>query len=195
MASRNRRRKGGYNRALGGSVDHVCKAPEHGWRRAMRDMPSRVTQSSGFGKTAKGKGVLPLARRCGIGKMASPFPAIWTYAMRFASFACLPLLFALAACQSGGAPAPSASAVPAPSSGPAGVTPAGFSLPSGGGCAGEAARFQAVMDNDLSTGHTTKGVWDQVSAQIAQARATCAAGNEGAGLAQLRATKTRFGYP
>jgi hypothetical protein len=115
--------------------------------------------------------------------------------MRLAPLACLPLMFALAACQSGGAPAPSASAVPAPSSGPAGVTPAGFALPSGSGCAGEAARFQAVMDNDLSTGHTTKGVWDQVSAQIAQARATCAGGNEAGGLAQIRATKTRFGYP
>jgi hypothetical protein len=115
--------------------------------------------------------------------------------MRLSPLTCLPLLLALAACQSGGAPAPSASAVPAPSAGPAGVTPAGFALPSGSGCAGEAARFQAVMDNDLSTGHTTKGVWDQVSAQIAQARATCAGGNEAGGLAQIRATKTRFGYP
>jgi hypothetical protein len=105
-----------------------------------------------------------------------------------------PLLMALAACQSGGGAAPSAS-VPAPSSGPAGVTPTGFSLPSGAGCSGEVARFQAVMDNDLSTGHTTKGVWDQVSAQIAAARSTCASGNDGAAIAQIRATKTRFGYP
>jgi hypothetical protein len=105
-----------------------------------------------------------------------------------------PLLFALAGCQSGASgPAPTAS-VPAPSSGPAGVTPANFSLPTGSGCAGEVARFQAVMDNDLSTGHTTKGVWDEVNAQIAQARATCAAGNDAAAIAQINATKGRFGY-
>lgn len=105
----------------------------------------------------------------------------------------LPLILLLAACQTGGG-APSASAPPAPSTGPAGVTPTGFSLPSGSGCSGEVARFQAVMDNDLSTGHTTKGVYDQVSAQIAQARATCAGGNDAAAIAQINATKGRFGY-
>ena len=50
------------------------------------------------------------------------------------------------------------------------------------------------MDNDLATGHTTKGVHERVSAEIATARATCAGGNEGAAIAQVNATKSRFGY-
>lgn len=105
----------------------------------------------------------------------------------------LVITLAIAACQSGGsAVAPLA---PAPSNAPAGVTPSTFSMPSGSGCSGEVARFQAVMDNDLSTGHTTKGVWEQVSAQIAAARSTCATGNDGAAMGQIRATKARFGYP
>jgi hypothetical protein len=96
---------------------------------------------------------------------------------------------ALAACTSV-APPPA----PEPSSAPAGVTPRTFSMPTGTGCAGEVARFQAVMDNDLATGHTTKGVHERVSAEIAAARAICAAGSEGAANAQLAATKSKFGY-
>ena len=104
----------------------------------------------------------------------------------------LALALALGACQGGGSGVPPA---PAPSNAPAGVTPSTFSMPSGSGCSGEVARFQAVMDNDLSTGHTTKGVWEQVSAQIAAARTACNSGNDGAAVAQIRATKGRFGYP
>ncbi len=96
---------------------------------------------------------------------------------------------ALAACNSAGPPP-----APAPSSAAPGVTPNTFVLPTGGGCAGEVARFQAVMDNDIATGHTTRAVYDRVSAEIAQARATCAAGNDGAAVAQVNATKARFGY-
>jgi hypothetical protein len=96
---------------------------------------------------------------------------------------------ALSACTTSSPP-------PAPdaASAPAGVTPSSFALPSGTGCAGEVARFQAVMDNDLATGHTTAGVHARVSAEIATARATCAAGNEGAAIAQVNGTKSRFGY-
>jgi hypothetical protein len=97
--------------------------------------------------------------------------------------------FALAACNSAGPPP-----APAPSSAAPGVTPSTFALPTGGGCAGEVARFQAVMDNDLATGHTTKGVHERVSAEIAQARATCAGGADAAAVAQVNATKARFGY-
>lgn len=96
---------------------------------------------------------------------------------------------ALAACNTAGPPP-----APDPSSAPVGVTPSTFSMPSGSGCAGEVARFQAVMDNDLATGHTTQGVHGRVSAEIATARATCGAGNEGGAIAQLNATKARFGY-
>lgn len=95
----------------------------------------------------------------------------------------------LAACQTGGTPP-----APPPSSAPAGVTPSSFSLPTGGGCSGEVERFQAVMDNDLNTGHTTKGVHARVSAEIASARTTCAGGNEAGAISQVNATKGKFGY-
>jgi hypothetical protein len=104
--------------------------------------------------------------------------------------ACL-LAGSLAACNSTSTAAPPA---PPPSQAAPGVTPSTFALPSGGGCAGEVARFQAVMDNDIATGHTTRGVYDRVSAEIAQARATCSAGNEGGAIAQINGTKARFGY-
>lgn len=96
---------------------------------------------------------------------------------------------ALAACTGSGAPP-----APSPATAPTGVTPNTFALPTGSGCSGEVARFQAVMDNDLATGHTTKGVHERVSAEIATARATCAGGNDGAAIAQVNATKSRFGY-
>lgn len=103
------------------------------------------------------------------------------------------LTLALAGCQT----AQPARPAPPPASDYAvpGVTPSTFRLPSGTGCNGEVERFQAVMDNDLASGHTTKGVHDRVSAEIARARSTCAAGNEGGAIGQIRATKARFGYP
>jgi hypothetical protein len=98
---------------------------------------------------------------------------------------------ALAACQSAVAPVP-----PAPSDYTVpGVTPSTFRLPSGSGCSGEVERFQAVMDNDLASGHTTKGVHGRVSAEIDGARKACAAGNDGGAIGQIRATKAKFGYP
>lgn len=99
---------------------------------------------------------------------------------------------ALSACQSASVapakPAPSDYSVP-------GVTPSTFRLPSGSGCSGEVERFQAIMDNDLAAGHTTKGVHTRVSAEIDSARRTCAAGNDGGAIGQVRATKAKFGYP
>ena len=74
-----------------------------------------------------------------------------------------PLAFALAACQTAAAAPPA----PPPEQAAAGVTPNTFRMPTGSGCSGEVERFQAVMDNDLATGHTTKGVHTQVSAEIA----------------------------
>ncbi len=103
--------------------------------------------------------------------------------------ACIAL--ALAACNATTASAPPA---PPPSSAPVGVTPSSFSLPAGSGCAGEVARFQAVMDNDLATGHTTKPVYDRVTAEISTARATCAGGNDAGAVRQIAATKSKFGY-
>lgn len=106
----------------------------------------------------------------------------------------LPLLaalsLALAACQGAGPPP-----APSPQNAPTGVTPNTFRMPTGSGCSGEVERFQAVMDNDLQTGHTTKGVHSRVSAEIDTARKSCAAGNEAGATAQIRATRTKFGYP
>lgn len=97
---------------------------------------------------------------------------------------------ALAACQSAGPPP-----APPPESAPTGVTPNTFRMPAGAGCSGEVERFQAIIDNDLQTGHTTKGVHDRVSAEISRARTACSGGNEGGAIAQIRATRTKFGYP
>lgn len=96
----------------------------------------------------------------------------------------------LAACQTAGPPP-----APPPESAPTGVTPNTFRMPAGAGCTGEVERFQAIIDNDLATGHTTKGVHDRVTAEITRARASCAAGNDAGATAQVRATRSKFGYP
>lgn len=98
----------------------------------------------------------------------------------------------LSACQTSTVSTPPA---PRPEQAAPGVTPSTFRMPSGTGCSGEVERFQAVMDNDLATGHTTKSVHDRVSGEISRARSTCSAGNDAGAISQIRATKTRFGYP
>ena len=99
---------------------------------------------------------------------------------------------ALAGCQTQTAPAPPA---PSPQQAAPSVTPNTFHMPTGTGCAGDVERFQAVIDNDLATGHTTKSVHDRVSGEISRARSSCSAGNEAAAAGQLRSTKAKFGYP
>ncbi len=97
----------------------------------------------------------------------------------------------LAACQTGAdRPAPVANSAAVP-----GVTPQGFRLPDGAGCSGDIARFQAIIDNDLQTGHTTQSVHAQMSADLSRASAACAAGRDGEARAAVRATRARFGYP
>jgi hypothetical protein len=98
----------------------------------------------------------------------------------------------LGACQSTSGSSPPA---PPPEQAAPGVTPNTFHMPAGTGCTGEVARFQAVIDNDVAIGHTTKSVHDRASAEIAQARALCAGGSEAAAISRVRATKARFGYP
>ncbi len=98
----------------------------------------------------------------------------------------------LSACQTPTAVTPSA---PPPEQAAPGVTPSTFRMPTGTGCSGEVERFQAVIDNDVATGHTTRSVHDRVSAEIASARSACSAGNEAGALGQLRATRAKFGYP
>jgi hypothetical protein len=100
------------------------------------------------------------------------------------------LLAALGACQTASAPpAPP----PAPSAA-AGVTPSTFRLPEGTGCAGEIARYRAVMDNDLAAGHTTAAVHGRVATEINAAAAVCSAGRDAEATRMVVATKTKFGY-
>jgi hypothetical protein len=75
------------------------------------------------------------------------------------------------------------------------VTPQGFRLPEGVGCSGDIARFRAVQDNDLETGHVNKSVYDRIKVEVDQAAAQCAAGNDAGARAALAGTKRRFGYP
>jgi hypothetical protein len=106
----------------------------------------------------------------------------------------LPVLTALllGACQStSGGPPPA----PPPEQAAPGVTPSTFRMPGGAGCSGEVERFQAVIDNDVATGHTTKSVHERMSGEIAQARTLCSSGNEAGAIGRIRTTKAKFGYP
>ena len=97
-----------------------------------------------------------------------------------AAFVALPL----AACNQTAATAP----------GSAGVTPAGFSMPSGSGCGGEIAQYRAVMSNDLATGHVNQSVYNRVDREVAQAEAACSAGRDAEAIRMVNATKARHGY-
>ena len=103
--------------------------------------------------------------------------------------AALVAALAIAGCNSTPAPAPEPAAYRSP------VTPPGFKLPEGGSCAGEAARYRAIMDNDKRAGHVGDKVYDAVTAEIAAAEAACSGGDTGKGIAMIRASKVRHGYP
>ena len=98
--------------------------------------------------------------------------------------------FALAACN---APAPQASAPPAPGS--VAVTPPGFKLPEGDDCSAKIARYRAVQDNDLSMGHVVPSVYSQIKRDIAAAESVCAAGHDAEAKAMIAASERRHGYP
>jgi hypothetical protein len=98
--------------------------------------------------------------------------------------------FALAACN---APAPQASAPPAPGS--VAVTPPGFQLPQGDDCSAKIARYRAVQDNDLSMGHVAQSVYNQIRRDIAAAEGVCAAGHDAEAKAMIAASERRHGYP
>ncbi len=105
----------------------------------------------------------------------------------------LPLVLALAACNQTRTEAPVAQPQ-APQSASL-VTPAGFRLPEGSGCSGDIARFRAVQDNDLQTGHVNRRVYDQIKGELDQAAAACSAGNDAGARAQVAAIKRKHGYP
>lgn len=98
----------------------------------------------------------------------------------------------LAACQHTTAQAPVATA-PQPTG--SNITPAGFRLPEGGGCANDIARFRAIQANDLETGHVNRKVYDQIAGELNQASSRCSAGNDGAARGSLAGIKRRYGYP
>ncbi|MBF9233538.1 hypothetical protein [Microvirga alba] len=74
------------------------------------------------------------------------------------------------------------------------ITPASFRMPEGTGCRGEAARYRAVMDNDLRMGHVNQSVYVRVDKEIAQAESACASGREADSVRMINATKSRYGY-
>ncbi|MDB5571497.1 MAG: hypothetical protein JWN93_2680 [Hyphomicrobiales bacterium] len=84
---------------------------------------------------------------------------------------------------------------PAASSAGAGVTPSGFRLPEGAGCTGDVARWQAIQDNDLQTGHVTQAVHAAIKREIEAAASACAAGQSAQASAMVRASRARHGYP
>ena len=98
---------------------------------------------------------------------------------------------ALAACNSPG-PAPDAAA---PAAASIKVTPSGFQLPAGGGCAGEVARYRAIQDNDLAMGHVAQSVYNEIRGEIASADKACAAGRDGEARAMILSSRQRHGYP
>jgi hypothetical protein len=104
----------------------------------------------------------------------------------------VPILLILAGCTQTAPPPAAVQAQPQQASL---VTPSGFRLPEGQGCAGDVARFRAVQDNDLATGHVNRRVYDQIKGEIDQAAALCAAGNDAGSRGALGATKRRYGYP
>ena len=97
----------------------------------------------------------------------------------------------LVACNDAG-PAPQAAA-PEPAT--TDVTPSNFTMPGGEGCAGDVARYRAIIDNDLSMGHVAKSVYNQIQKEIAEADAQCSAGHEAQARASIVASRKRHGYP
>jgi hypothetical protein len=98
-------------------------------------------------------------------------------------------------------PAPTAAlqpaAMPAPQQTGAapGVTPASFHMPEGAGCTGDVARWRAIQDNDLRTGHVSQSVYERIKGEIDSAASACASGREGEASAMVRASRARHGYP
>jgi hypothetical protein len=98
--------------------------------------------------------------------------------------------FALASCN---APAPQASAPPAPGS--VAVTPPGFQLPEGTDCSAKIARYRAIQDNDLSMGHVVQSVYNQIKRETDAASKACSAGRDAEAKSMVAASQRRHGCP
>jgi hypothetical protein len=106
----------------------------------------------------------------------------------------LPALF-MGGCNSTATPVSSAPPSSSYTGLAAGVAPAGFRLPAGTGCAGDIARWQAIQDNDLNSGHVNQKVYDQIQGDIRQASSACAAGRDAEAQGIVRSSRSRHGYP
>ncbi len=62
-------------------------------------------------------------------------------------------------------------------------------------CGAPIIAYRNLIDRDVRTGFLSQSVYDRIAPQIASAAATCVAGNSGAAIASLNATKRQFGYP
>lgn len=110
-----------------------------------------------------------------------------------APFAALVFALVLGACNAT-APAPEVAA-PGARSAALGVTPESFTLPEGSGCAAEVARWKAIQDNDLATGHVTAAVHAKIGGEIGAAQTACAAGRDAEARGLVAASRKRHGYP
>lgn len=106
-------------------------------------------------------------------------------------FFALALTLALAGCNAN-RPPPSIEAAQPPAQNPSRIMPR--ATPEGG-CAADIARYRAIQDNDLASGHVDKGVYAQIQTEIADAERACIAGDQLRALYLLRASKERHGYP
>jgi UPF0755 protein len=57
------------------------------------------------------------------------------------------------------------------------------------------ARWRAIQDNDLRTGHVSQSVYERIKSEIDSAASACASGREGEASAMVRASRARHGYP
>jgi hypothetical protein len=67
-------------------------------------------------------------------------------------------------------------------------------MPTGSGCAGDIARYRAVVDNDLAMGHVAQSVYNQIAKEIAGAQEACSAGKDAQARAVIAASQERHGY-
>ena len=95
----------------------------------------------------------------------------------------------------GGCNTTAAPPAPLPGAYRSAITPPGFKLPEGTGCAGEIARYRAVIGNDKRGGQVNDKVYDVITREIDGASASCSAGNEAQAMNLVRASKSRHGYP
>jgi hypothetical protein len=106
------------------------------------------------------------------------------------------LAIGLAGCNTATPPSAAVQPAAAPASPRASlVSDPAFRLPEGAGCTGAIERFQALIDNDLRTGHTTQSVRDAITADLGEIGRTCAARQDAEAQAAVVALRQENGYP